>query len=428
MLDIKYIRENIEELKKAIVVKKLDLNLNQLISVDDKRKELIAKVDELRHHRNEAAEKRDIEQGRKIKQQLENLEEDLKVVTEDFDKLMVKVPNIPSKDTPEGNSDADNVEIYKWGEIPKFGFTPKNHIELGKALDILDLERGAKVGGYRGYFLKNEGVMLVMAVMNYALNKMVTAGFKPMIPPTLVKENVLFGSGYFKGSEYDPEVDEIYEIATADKNEDGSQNKEKKFLVGTAEAPLLAYYANETLKEEDLPIKLTGFSQCYRSEIGSYGKDTKGIYRVHEFFKVEQIILATADTKQVEDLQQEMLKLSMQLHEDLGLPYRELLICTGDLGVGKYRQYDLEAWMPGLNRYGETGSASIFLDWQSRRLNVKYVDKNGDKKYVYMLNNTALPSPRIFIAILENFQQTDGTVKVPKVLVPFTGFSEIHPK
>jgi seryl-tRNA synthetase len=234
--------------------------------------------------------------------------------------------------------------------------------------------------------------------------------------PTLVKEFSLFGSGYFKGKEYNGEADEIYQVATSDKEVDGSVSKDKKFLVGTAEPSLLAYYSGEVLKEDQLPMRLCGYSQCYRSEIGSYGKETKGLYRVHEFMKVEQVILGKADVSEAEKLQEEMVDISKEMHKELGLPYRQLIICTGDLSAGKYRQYDLEAWLPGMDRWGETGSASIFLDWQARRLNVKYAGKDGKKKFVYMLNNTALPSPRIFIAILENYQQEDGSVAIPEVL------------
>jgi len=283
------------------------------------------------------------------------------------------------------------------------------------------LERGAKVAGYRGYYLKNEGAQLVMAMMMYALNKMVERGYSSMIPPTLVKEFALFGSGYFSGQEYNQDQDEIYQVASRDKEADGSHSKEKKFLVGTAEPSLLAYYSNEILKEENLPLRVCGFSQCYRSEIGSYGKDTKGIYRVHEFMKVEQVIFAPADIELTNKLQEEMVGLSRQLHEDLGLPYRLLQICTGDMSPGKYRAFDIEAWLPGMKRWGETGSASNFMDWQSRRLNVKYIDKNGHHKFAYLLNNTALASPRTFIAILENYQQKDGSVEIPKVLRPYLG-------
>jgi seryl-tRNA synthetase len=237
-----------------------------------------------------------------------------------------------------------------------------------------------------------------------------------VIPPTLVKGNALFGTGYFKGLEYNSETDEIYQVASKDKDAEGKSSKDKKFLVGTAEPSLLAYYSDEVLKEEQLPIKVVGYSQCYRSEIGSYGKDTKGLYRVHEFMKVEQVVLMAADDEASIKMHDDMLAISKEIHEELGLPYRVLRICTGDMSTGKFRAYDIEAWMPSRNEYGETGSASNFTDWQARRLNVKYVDKNGEKKYVYMLNNTVLPSPRPFIAILENFQQKDGSVVIPKVL------------
>jgi seryl-tRNA synthetase len=290
------------------------------------------------------------------------------------------------------------------------------------------MERGAKVGGYRGYYLKNEGVSLVMGLMMFALNKMIEKGYKPMIPPTLVKGFALFGSGYFSGLEYNGEVDEIYQVATSDKEASGAISKEKKFLVGTAEPSLLAYYANETLKEEQLPIRICGFSQCYRSEIGSYGKDTKGFYRVHEFMKIEQIVLCKANIEESVKLQDEMVGISKEIHRDLGLPHRLLSMCTGDMSPGKYRFFDIEVWLPATKRWAETGSASDFLDWQARRLNVKYKDKDGKNKFVFMLNNTALASIRPFIAILENFQQKDGSVIVPEVLRKYTGFDIIRKK
>lgn len=267
-----------------------------------------------------------------------------------------------------------------------------------------------------------------MGLMMHALGKMVEKGYAPMIPPTLVKEFALFGSGYFKGSEYDSDVDEIYQIASRDKEATGEVSREKKFLVGTAEPSLLAYYAGEVLNEKDLPLKICGFSPCYRSEIGSYGKETKGIYRVHEFLKVEQVVLAPASVEETDKLQQEMMGISEEIMAELDLPYRRLQICTGDMGPGKYKMFDLEAWLPGMDRWGETHSASNFLDWQSRRLNVKYTDKNNEKKFVYMLNNTALATPRAFIAILENHQQKDGSVKVPAVLQKYVGKEIIKTK
>jgi seryl-tRNA synthetase len=430
MLDIKFIRENKEKIKEAIKNKGIDLDLNLLLKLDLDRLGIIQEVEEfnslkndlndlVKNAKDEQEKKEAIEKGKEIKAKLEEKEPMAKKIKQEFEALMVKVPTIPSPDTPVGKDEKDNKEIYKWGEIPKFGFEPKNHIEIGKNLDILDLEKGVKISGYRGYYLKNEGAFLVMALMNWAIQKMADKGFVPFIPPTLVKSLALFGSGYFKGAEYNSETDEIYQIATTDKEADGKTSKEKKFLIGTAEPSLLAYYCDDVLKEEDLPIKVCGYSQCYRSEIGSYGKDTKGMYRVHEFMKVEQIVICKADISESNKLQEEMINISKEIHEELGLPYRQLQICTGDMGAGKYKMYDLEAWMPGLNRWGETASASNFLDWQSRRLNVKYIDKDGQKKYVYMLNDTVLPSPRIFIAILENFQQKDGSVKIPEVLKKF---------
>lgn len=427
MLDIKFIRENQEKIKDAIEKKNINLDLAKLLEVDQKRLEFMQGVEDLSAQKNALnnaisqaktnTERQEvIARGKAIKEQIEIIEPEFQKVKKEFEELMVKVPNIISEDTPSGKSDEDNVEIERKGEIPKFDFQIKDHIQLSKDLDILDFEKGTKVAGFRGYYVKNEGVSLMMALMMYATNKMIEKGYSPMIPPTLVKGNALFGTGYFKGLEYDSAVDEVYEVASGDKEADGKDSKEKKFLVGTAEAPLCAYYADETLKESDLPIKLCGYSQCYRSEIGSYGKDTKGLYRVHEFQKVEQVVLMKADVEESIKMHDAMLEISKEIHAELGLPYRVLKICSGDMSAGKFRAYDIEAWMPSRDGYGETGSASNFLDWQARRLNVKYVDANGEKKHVFMLNNTVLPSPRPFIAILENFQQADGSVVIPEVL------------
>lgn len=429
MLDIKFIRENRDKVEEAAKNKHIKIDIDALLEVDDKKRNMQKNIDELNTKRNQLASgpktgkpsKEQIEEGKKLKEEVSKSENGLKEIEAKFLELMVKIPTIPSKDTPIGKDDAENVVVHKWKEPTKFDFKPKSYLELAADLDLLDLERGAKVAGYRGYYVKNEAVMLQMGMMMYALTKLIQKGFTPMIPPTLIKEFALFGSGYFGGKEYNPDRDEIYKIANDEKLADGSLKKENKFLVGTAEPSLLAYYANEILEEKDLPIKICGFSQCYRSEIGSYGKDTKGIYRVHEFMKVEQICICRADTDESDKLQEEMIGISKELHEDLGLPYRQLQICTGDMSAGKYRQYDLEAWMPSRNGYGETGSCSSFLDWQSRRLNVKYKDKNGKKKYVYMLNNTALPSVRPMIAIMENYQQKDGSILVPEVLKKYVG-------
>lgn len=440
MLDIKFIRENADVLRKTIADKNVALDLDALLAADRERVVLSREREDLQSEKNSIntliqAAKDDAERveviakGKEIRMKTDELEPRVREAKLRFDTLMAQVPNIVSPDTPVGKSDAENVEVGKYGELPAFDFAPQTHIELGKALDILDLERGAKVGGYRGYYLKNEGMLLVMGLMSYAVRKMIEKGYTPMIPPTLVKTFPLFGSGYFKGAEYDGSVDEIYKVATSDKDADGTVSSEQKFLVGTSEPSLLAYHSDEVLDGAVLPLRYAGYSQCYRSEIGSYGKDTKGMYRVHEFMKVEQVVIAAADIDAVDAIQDEMVSISEEMHRELGLPYRKLQICTGDMGVGKYRMFDLEAWMPGLGRYGETGSASNFLDWQSRRLNVKYVDHaTGEKKFVYMLNNTALPSPRILIAILENHQQADGSVVIPEVLRGYVGNDRIERK
>ncbi len=429
MLDIKFIREHVDELKTTCQQKHIKLDLDELLKVDEQRLALLQKLEGLQAQRNKNSDlmkqsggkpdEQSIAEGKRLKEEIAAVEGELKTVELSYHQLMCLVPTIPSLDTPVGKDESENKEVFRKGEIPKFDFEPKDHIQLGKDLDILDLERGTKVAGYRGYFVKNQGVLLMMGFMNYALQKMVSKGFTPMIPPTLVKGFSLFGSGYFKGMEYNDAVDEIYQIASSDKEADGTTSKESKFLVGTAEPSLLAYYSGEVLREEDLPIRLVGISQCYRSEIGSYGKDTKGFYRVHEFIKVEQVVLCKADIDESVKLQDEMVKHTTELYDDFKLPYRLLQICTGDMSAGKYRMFDTECWSPSRNGWAEVASASNFLDWQSRRLNVRYVDKEGNKKHVYMLNNTVIPSPRPFLLMLENFQNADGSVTIPEVLRSF---------
>jgi len=429
MLDIKFIRENQDLIKKAIAAKKIKLDLDHLLALDEKRKKIQAQTDQLREQRNTLAKKSQqgkptpeiIAAGKKLKQDIAAQENELAKIVDEYEDLMVKVPTPPSPDTPPGRDERDNVEVERNGKIPDFAFTAKDYISLAKNLDLLDLERGVKVAGYRGYYVKNEAVLLQMGLMMFALEKLISRGFTPIIPPTLVKEFVLFGSGYFSGRVYNKEIDEIYQVANEDKDESGEFRKENKFLIGTAEPSLLAYYSGEVLPEEKLPIKFCGFSQCYRSEIGSYGKDTKGIYRVHEFMKVEQVVICPADLSMAESLHAEMIGLSKELHEDLGLPYRQIQICSGDMSAGKYKMFDLEVWIPSRQGYGESGSASNFLDWQARRLDVRYKSGTSEKKYVYMLNNTALASARMLIAIMENYQNADGSITVPEVLRRYVG-------
>ncbi len=418
MLDINFIRENKAVVEKAIKDKGINLDLERLINIDKNRRKLIKDVQELQAKQNTFSQK-DIQKARENKAKIKEIAPKLKDIEEEYNSLILLVPNIPSKDTPIGKDDSENKEIFKWGNLPEFDFPIKDHITLGKELNIIDLEKGVKVSGFRGYYLKNEAALLVFALMLYCIDKMRDRGFTFVIPPTILKEFALIGSGHFPFGK-----EEIYEIANPGRLSDGSK-KEKSYLAGTSEPSLLAYYSDTVFEEKDLPIKTCAFSQCYRSEVGSYGKDTKGLYRLHEFMKVEQILLCKNDIEESEKWLLEMRKISEEILQELELPYRVLHICTGDMGAGKYKMYDLETWMPSRNSYGETHSDSSLTDWQSRRLNIKYKNKKGERIFVYTLNNTVIASPRILIALLENYQQKDGSVKIPSVLHKYLPFKEI---
>ncbi len=419
MLDINFIRKNPDKIKKVCQTKGIDLDINKLLSLDQTRRKMIQESETLRFEQKKLG-KQDIEKAKEIKTKFKKIKEELKPVTKEYKELMLLVPNIYSDDTPIGKDEKNNKQVYKWGEIPKFAFPVKSHIQLVKDLNLADFERGTKVSGFRGYFLKNELALLQIALIMYSIQKMVNKGFEFMIPPTLLKEFVLFGSGHFPTGKED-----VYQVANPGKLADGSSIKEPLFLAGTSEPPLLAYFSDKVFKEKDLPIKVCGFSQCYRSEIGSYGKDTKGLYRLHEFMKVEHIVLCKNDNKESDKWLEKMRQNSEEVVKDLKLPYRVLQICTGDMGAGKRKMYDIESWIPSRNAYGETHSASNTSDWQSRRLNIKYKTSKGEIKYVHALNDTIVACPRILISLLECYQQKDGSVKIPKVLQKYLGINKI---
>ncbi len=410
MLDINYIRENLIKIKKEVADRKADVDLDKLLELDNQRRELIQKVDAIRARRNEAAKNRDKNEGVRIKGELQKLEKELEGVEKEWNALMLQAPNILMDEVPRGDVSQNKV-IRKAGELPKFSFIPKNHIELGKMLGIFDFDRGVKVGGFRGYFLKQEGARLHWAVLQFAFDHLMQKGFSPVVPPVINKRFALEGGGQFPWGEED-----TYRVGDED------------FLVGTAEIPLMAMHADETFNLKDLPKKYVGMSACFRTEVGSYGKDTKGLYRVHEFYKVEQVILCEARESEslgfFEDLQDN----SEDILQEMGLPYQVVVLSSEDLGKKAALTYDIETWMPGRGNYGETHSNSMILDFQTRRLKIRYKDKEGQVKFCHALNNTAIASPRILIALLENFQQQDGTVKIPEVLQKYTGFSEIKPK
>jgi seryl-tRNA synthetase len=404
MLDIKFIRDNLELCKTAAKNKGRDVNWDGLFALDNRRRELIVSSEKLREERNKLT-RDDQARGKSIKQELKSIEEELRDVEEKFGLLMLTVPNVADKSVPVGKDASGNVEVKKWGKIPKFDFTPKDHIELAKSLDLIDFERGAKVGGSRAYFLKNEAAQLEFAVLFYTFNKLTAKGYTPMIAPSLVRDFTLFGNGQFPWGK-----EEVYHM-----------EKDDLYLAGTAEVPVTAYLSDEVLTESDLPKKFVAFSPCFRREAGSYGKDTRGVYRLHQFNKVEQVIISINDMNKSFTLHEELLANAEEILQDLSLPYRVMLMCTGEMGEPQVKKYDIETWMPGRKAYGETMSNSFMGDFQARRLKIRYKTKDGKTMFVHTLNNTAIASPRILIAILENYQQKDGSILVPSVLQSYLG-------
>jgi len=415
MLDIKFIRENKDIIKEGAKKKHIEVDIDKLLSVDEKRLELLSRVEFLRGEQNKMnnsiATERDITvrgqmigEMKMVKEDLSKKEEDLKAVMMDWQILMLTVPNVPDMSVPEGESDEDNQEIKKWGEKPNFNFEAKDHIELMTNLKMVDFERGVKVHGFRGYFLTGDGVRLSMAVWNYALDFFSQKEFIPFIPPVVVNRKTFFGTGYLPQGE-----DDLY------KTQDGD------FLAGTAEVPIMGFHADEILKEEELPKKYLGFSPCYRREAGAHSKDVKGLIRVHEFYKLEQVILCKASHTESVAFHDEVNRNTEEFIESLNIPYHTVVNCGGDLGMGQVKKYDIELWVPKEEKYREISSASYFHDFQTRRLNIRYRDENGKMNYVHSINCTAIPTPRVLVSIVENFQQADGSIKVPEVLIKYLG-------
>lgn len=416
MLDIQFIRDHVEQVKQTALHKNLDPSVvDTLLAIDAKRRHLMTQAQEIRAARNKLNEQLKttrtpelIQQSQRHKAQLAELEQQLKQVEADYNHYLLQIPNVTLDEVPVGPDSSGNQVVRVVGKKPNFDFTPKDHIQLGTELDLLDLDRGSKVAGYRGYYLKNQAVMLQFGLMHYALDKLVAKGFTPMIPPIIDRKQAFINSGHMPWGEA-----EAYTVG------------DDLYLAGTAEVPLVSFHADEILNEKDLPIKYAGFSPCYRREIGNYGKDTRGIYRVHEFMKIEQVILCTNSFEESRAMHEMLLQNAEEMLVELGLHYRVMLMCTGDMGEPHMKKYDIETWMPGRNDFGETMSDSIMGDFQSRRANIRYRAKDGSLKFVHMLNNTALASSRMLIALWENFQQADGSIKIPDVLIPYVGFDTI---
>jgi seryl-tRNA synthetase len=425
MLDVKFIREHQDELQRVAHAKGIEVSIHELVALDDERLNLLKQVEALRHQRNDfskqiaalvhegrTAEAEQTKQAvRDINADLTELESRYTEVQRQFDALMLLVPNIVSPDTPDGESDADNVELKRVGEPPTFDFAPRDHVLLAESLDMLDIPRGVKIAGTRGYVLKNAGVYLHRAVQQLALDLLRERGFTVLDVPLMVREETLVGTGFFPLGR-----DQTYAIP-----------KDERWLVGTAEVPLVAYYSDEIVDVRE-PIRLAAVSNCFRREAGSAGRDVRGLYRVHQFAKVEQVILCKNDVEESERMFAEITKNAEDLLQMLELPYRVVAVCTGDLSQKNYKQYDIETWMPSRESYGETHSSSILLDFQARRANIRYRDENGKLQFCHTLNNTAVATPRILIPLLENHQRADGSIYIPKALRKYMdGIEELKP-
>jgi seryl-tRNA synthetase len=418
MLDINFIRENPELVKKGVKNKGYDPNLvDRVLKVDETRRQLIGEIEKLRAEKNLACRqagkltKDDVAQGRKIKETLRRLDPDLQAIEEQLKNLLSEIPNLPSEKTPQGKGEKENQVVRQWGKPVQFSFKPKDHLELGKNLGILDFEAGAKVAGADFYFWFNEGALLELALIKFAFDLLIKEGFKPVITPDLAKSRYYLGTGYLpKGKEA-----QTYEIKDQDLG-----------LIATAEVTLAGVHADEIIEEKNLPIKYVGYSHCFRQESGSYGKYSRGLYRVHQFTKAEMFIYCQPEES--DKWHEYILKMEEKIYQNLGLPYQVVEMCTGDLGAMAARKFDINVWMPSRGEYGEVTSTSNCTDYQARNLNIKLRRKNGQTEYVHLINGTAIATSRTPLAILENYQQKDGAVIIPKVLQKYCGFSKILPQ
>jgi seryl-tRNA synthetase len=425
MIDIKALRENPDLMKENIILRNLDpekYNVDYILELDSKRRELQKELDNLRSLRNKISqeigkkvgqEKENlIKEAKELKEKIEKIEEEFKNIEKELYQRLWQLPNFLSPKAPRGKDENDNIEIKRWGEIKKFNFTPKDHLDLGIMNDLLDFERGSKVTGSNFYYLKNEAVILEFALMQMVIDTLVPEGFKIFITPDLAKMEIIDGIGFQPRG---PEA-QIYRIENFDLG-----------LIATAEITLGGYHKDEILDELDLPLKYLGFSHCFRTEAGAYGRYNRGLYRVHQFSKAEIFIICRPEDS--EDMHEYILGLEEKIFQKLEIPYRVLDICSGDLGAPAARKFDIEAWMPGRGDFGEVTSCSNCTDYQARRLNIRFRRVTGEVEYVHMLNGTAIAISRALIAIFENYQQEDGSILIPKALQPYTlGIKEIKPK
>lgn len=423
MIDLRLLRENPDLFREGSRRKRIPADIDAIVETDSRLRSLRVEVENLRSERNRVSksvgkakgEERDavLEEARVLRERLEACEPELKTLEDRLAELLLTVPNLPDPSVPEGESDEQNVELRRWGTPKEFDFEPKDHVDLANSLDLADFLRGSKVSGSRFYYLKNEAVLLQMAVTRFAIDHLVKKGFSPFIVPELVRDMAMTGTGFFPlGRE------ESYQIT-----------KDELYLIGTSEVPLVSFHADEIIPTEDLPRHYAGFSSCFRREAGAAGKDTRGFYRVHQFQKVEQVVICE-NRPEVVRAEHEALVANVEgILQALELPYRVALACTGELGMGQTLKHEIETWMPSRRAYSETHSCSTLGEFQSRRLNIRYRNAEGKLEFCATLNNTAVASPRILIPILETYQQADGSVKIPEALLPYMhGITEIRPK
>lgn len=415
MLDIKFIRENPDLIRAAAKKKRIDFDVEELLRLEAQRSALLLEVESMRAEQNSFTDKiarasdqterqSMIDQMKLFKDALASKEDELKSIMELWRLEMLQVPNVPDISVPDGESDEQNQEVKRWGDPTEFSFPAQSHIDLMEKHDMVDFERGTKVSGFRGYFLKGDGFMLANAVWQLAIKHWGQKGFMPMLVPSLVRRETFLGTGYLPQGE-----DDLY------KTQDGD------FLAGTGEVATMGYHMDETIDISKGPIKFLAFSPCFRREAGAHGKDTRGLIRVHEFFKWEQVVLCEGSHEESVRLHEEINRNTEEFIELLGIPYHTVVNCGGDLGLGQVKKYDIELWVPGEGKYREISSASYFHDFQTRRLNMRYRDAEGKMRFAHSLNCTAIPTPRILVSIVENYQQADGTILVPEALRQLMG-------
>jgi len=416
MIDVKDLLKNPEKYKNALKDRGYeDLSLiDEIIEIKNKINSLTKKRDDLRAFINKASEVKPDEETIKIlkekKEEIKKLEDELDFLQKLLDEKLDLIPNVPAPDVPRGKDENDNVVLRVWGEIPQFDFDPKDHVDLGKEYDLIDTEKAGLVAGSRFYYLKNEAVLLEVALIKFVFDTLLPYGFIPIIPPYFIREKYYRGMGRITG---------------ADREERYYLEKDDLFLIGSAEHTIGPYHAEEILEEDELPKRYLGFSPCFRREAGSYGKDVRGILRTHQFEKIEMFSFTLPEKSEEEH--QFLLSLEEKIMQLLKIPYRVMFICTGDMGRTDYKQYDIEAWFPGQGRYRETHSCSNTTDYQARGINARFRRKNGKVEYLHMLNATALAIGRAIVAILENYQRK-SYIEIPEVLIPYLGFEKIEKK